>query len=508
MKVLLITFPSYNPGGASGSEDTKFNLSLPILKKFAEQTPLIKSECDIDYMVLPHDTDEEILMETIYRKSPDVLGFSVFVWNLMKSLNIAQKTKCVLPHVNILFGGPEADDAERILSQNPVVDTIINGDGERAFTDFLLNRLTGSPDLRTIQGLSFRNGNELIINSHRNEIDDLDSIPSVFDEDLCFDSPVVYYETARGCRCGCIYCREGAPKKRTYSIERIKRDLKFILSKPLIKTLNFIDTVLDDDLDRLKEILGIIAEYNVHGISCGGYFYFSNADDELFDLLLKANFKFARTGVESNNSDILTVIGRGKNNVSRIDTAIPYKNRISLTPYIITFLPDDTPASFRETLRSCFGRGYFFLDFHCTRLRIYPGTKLYETAANYGYVFDHDPPHFVYSNKTFSYNDFVEVRKLVANIVVLCSIFGENDSKELNKLGFNLFETAENIHLAMPHWEKCLRRMSEDVITEVCFSENAFEILENYVKQTVKNESASAKIITVLGKKRKKRGGI
>ena len=74
MKVLLLTFRSCFPGDERGSDDSKLNLSLPILKAFAEKSPDVSSKCEIEFQVWPLDANEEMLMEYIYRRAPDVLG--------------------------------------------------------------------------------------------------------------------------------------------------------------------------------------------------------------------------------------------------------------------------------------------------------------------------------------------------------------------------------------------------------------------------------------------------
>ena len=505
LNVLLLAFRSFFLHDRWGGEDSKFNLPLPILKAYAEESDEIRSACEIEYQVHPLDAEEELLMETIYRLNPDVIGFSVFVWNLEKSVQTARKVKYVRPDVKVIFGGPEVDDAQYLLERYSCIDFIALGEGEQTFREFLLWFLEGKPPVEEIRGLAYRREGEIVLNPPRQDIQDLSIVPSVFSPDHISGNSVVYYETARGCRCGCRYCREGVPRKRYYPLDRVEKDMSIILAQPGIKVLNFIDTVLDDDAERAKEIFRIVARHNRDGIACGGYFYFMNADDEFFDLMLKANFRFARTGVESTDPTVLKEVGRTPSNVSNINAALPCRRQIQLTPYIILFLPKDTPETFRQTVKDCYDLGYFFLDFHCTRLRIYPGTDLYRHADKYGYVFDREPPHFVYSTNTFSYADFIRARHLVANLMILCRIFCEEDASVLNSFGFDLFQAAQEIHKTLPEWTQCYRHTSEDVITEIDFNEAAYTLLGNYAAMVVKDKKAVQEIQSMIAKRQNSR---
>ena len=49
---------------------------------------------------------EEILQE-IFRKKPDMVGFSCYIWNIEYVLDVAENLKKILPEVKIVFGGPE-----------------------------------------------------------------------------------------------------------------------------------------------------------------------------------------------------------------------------------------------------------------------------------------------------------------------------------------------------------------------------------------------------------------
>ena len=68
--------------------------------------------------------------------------------------------KRALPNVNIILGGPEVSyDAEKIISENPLIDYIICGEGETSFPALIKHIIFGS---NLTDGVYFDNGNRVV----------------------------------------------------------------------------------------------------------------------------------------------------------------------------------------------------------------------------------------------------------------------------------------------------------------------------------------------------------
>ena len=89
---------------------------------------------------LPNSCDLEFLTP-LYKRLPvadavahfidaDVVGFSLYVWNVELSLRIAHELRARNPDVFIICGGPHVPDAaEAFLRAKPAVDLVIHGEG-------------------------------------------------------------------------------------------------------------------------------------------------------------------------------------------------------------------------------------------------------------------------------------------------------------------------------------------------------------------------------------------
>ena len=66
------------------------------------------AEIQIDFgeYTINHQMDQ--ILQDIYRRKPDVVGFSCYIWNIVYVKELIHDLKKVLPQVRIWLGGPEA----------------------------------------------------------------------------------------------------------------------------------------------------------------------------------------------------------------------------------------------------------------------------------------------------------------------------------------------------------------------------------------------------------------
>ena len=80
---------------------------------------------------------DEILAD-LYRRKPDVLAFSCYIWNWDLIRRILEEVPKVLPGVPVWLGGPEVSfDAQEILTKFSGLTGIMIGEGEETFKELL-----------------------------------------------------------------------------------------------------------------------------------------------------------------------------------------------------------------------------------------------------------------------------------------------------------------------------------------------------------------------------------
>ena len=80
---------------------------------------------------------EEILGD-LYRKRPEVIGFSCYIWNISLIKELLGELPKVLPDTELWLGGPEVSyDALGLLEEFPMLKGIMVGEGEETFKELL-----------------------------------------------------------------------------------------------------------------------------------------------------------------------------------------------------------------------------------------------------------------------------------------------------------------------------------------------------------------------------------
>jgi len=98
------------------------------------------------------------IVRGIMEHEPDVVLFSVYIWNRDMVFRVMGDVRKVLPGVILGAGGPEVSwTAEKDLRAHPELDVVVAGEGELAFVE-MVRRLAAGEALAGIPGVFARDG--------------------------------------------------------------------------------------------------------------------------------------------------------------------------------------------------------------------------------------------------------------------------------------------------------------------------------------------------------------
>jgi putative methyltransferase len=216
------------------------------------------------------------LVNEIVERNPDVLGFSLYVWNVGLSLQVAKQVKSKLPNCRILVGGPHITYKEDInyFKDNNFIDAVCKEDGygEVFLNEYLYQLEQPTLDLSEVPYCIYpHNGmwKESFASFYKR---DFKWPVRIYERNKPYidrrikkatkEDKKIYiaYETSRGCPFGCTYCEWGGGinSKVTFKpTELIIEDIDFILgyAKPFF--FSFTDAnfgIIDRDVDIIKHI--------------------------------------------------------------------------------------------------------------------------------------------------------------------------------------------------------------------------------------------------------------
>ena len=178
------------------------NLAVYSLRAYAKA---YKEEISIAEYTINQQTDE-ILMD-LYKRRPDMLCFSCYIWNLTYVENVIREIKKLLPDLPIWVGGPEVSyDAREVLRRLPEVTGVMMGEGEETFLELLEHYHQEGKDLSEISGIAYRDEGGQIQENPWRPVIDLSTVPFVYEDMSDFEHKIIYYESSRGCPFSCSYC--------------------------------------------------------------------------------------------------------------------------------------------------------------------------------------------------------------------------------------------------------------------------------------------------------------
>ena len=318
-------------------------------KKIADEYEL----CDIFFL---RNSIDEIIGNIV---SPDVIGFSTYIWNFEFNKAAAKKIKSLYPNCTVIFGGHHVSPGGSLLEQCPYIDYLIHGEGEESF-----RRLLAGDPPSDIPGVSYRADKGVITNEASVCNDEYIDYPSpylggYFDKILSQNPDTDFMaliETTRGCPNSCSYCDWSNMKSRIrkFPLQRVLDEIRWI-SEHHILGLGSADSNFGL-LERDEVITDFIIEMNQKNKYPIGYqtSYAKNSNDRIFRIGQSLESHGMSKGItlsfQSMSETVLKNIGRHNIPISHYSELIKMYNEAGIATYteLILGLPGETYESFAD----------------------------------------------------------------------------------------------------------------------------------------------------------------
>jgi len=428
-KVILVGL--YLPGiYPPGKDDVVAGLlSVSLLKGVAEADPDIASRYDLEIFDIPTTTDPSQIATRICELNPDVVAYSVYMWNyaqVVDSLDLVRETQ---PNVKVIFGGPLVSyTPKEMLMETPNADIIVCGSGEGRFRQLLRGDFSVD-HLRQIPRIAFWDENRSVEITGGEVHEDLSQIPFPYQNKVVdLDDGrkhTVFLETYRGCPFECGYCIWGEPDKSLYKfpMDRILREIEVIYNNPNVEAVLFTDACLFYTRERAEQIIDKIATCSRgNEIPAVLTLDILVINEEMIKSLNKISVFHGQLhfGLQSTNPEALKLLKR-KSGAELFKRKIEMIRRVDSNAKIsfdlIYGLPGDNYQTFRESVNFAMslhpGKLYF------SPLLLLPGTPFWDKKLEYGFDLDLKPPYMVRSNNDYSAEDMEKTFRLVLWILTI-----------------------------------------------------------------------------------------
>ena len=423
------------------------------LRAFA-RTKIPGADIEIGEYTINHQMD--LILQDIYRRKPDFIGFSCYIWNISYIMEIVRDVKKVLPEAEVWLGGPEVSyDAKKVLTREPDVRGIMRGEGELTFTElvraYLQREKTSVPDgytgesfrgqakektsgcaentrmpeagegenahsdrleLSHIPGITYRTESGEIGEHGPQRLLSLDEIPFYYDDMAGFENRIVYYESSRGCPFSCSYCLSSIDKTvRFRSLDLVLPELQFFLDHK-VPQVKFVDRTFNCKREHTLGIWRYLVEHD-NGIT---NFHFEVSadifDEEELELIgkMRPGLIQLEIGVQSTNPDTIREIHRHMDLVKlkrAVDRVYDYRNTHQHLD-LIAGLPYENYESFMRSFDDVYRMRPDQLQMGF--LTVLKGSYMEEQVAAYDLKYRGIPPYEVLSTKWLPYSDVIRLK--------------------------------------------------------------------------------------------------
>lgn len=411
----------------------------------------------------------ELILEDIYRRKPDMVGISCYIWNIAYVLDLVRDIHKVLPETDIWLGGPEVSyDAPQLLVREPEVFGVMKGEGEEMFAGLLecyrtlgctVQRLEqmqslsrnrrGKVESETtadsgripeqrkcpesagalempgdarvtefwyrmsqVAGLTYHGADGKLCDQPVRPVMDMSRIPFLYPSLRGFENRIVYYESSRGCPFSCSYCLSSIDKSvRFRDLKLVLPELDFFLEKK-VPQVKFVDRTFNAKKSHAMAIWKHILEHD-NGVT---NFHFEITadllDEEELDLIsrMRPGLIQLEIGVQSTNPDTIKAIRR-KMDLDRLRYVVERINagkNVHQHLDLIAGLPFEDYDSFGRSFNDVYSMEpeQFQLGF----LKVLKGSYMHEKVPDYDLQYRGKAPYEVLSTKWLPYSDVLRLK--------------------------------------------------------------------------------------------------
>lgn len=451
--------------------------------KYAQQTEIA------EYTI--NQPMDDILSD-IYKKRPDVLCLSCYLWNILYVEQLITEISKVLPGTQIWLGGPEVSyNAVSVMKKYPQVTGVMCGEGEETFLELMEHWMGEGKDLSMIRGIVYRKEENCIQNEVR-PVMDLSKVPFVYDHIEDFQNKIIYYESSRGCPFSCSYCLSSIDKcLRFRNLELVKKELQFFIDHE-VPQVKFVDRTFNCKHSHSMAIWTYLKEHDRGKTN----FHFEVAADllneEELNLIasLRPGLIQLEIGIQSTNLETITEIRRKMNfeEVKRIVKWIQKTGNVHQHLDLIAGLPYENYERFAQSFRDVYALHPEQLQLGF--LKVLKGSYMHEKTRDYELLYQDRPPFEVLSTRWLSYDDVIRL-KGVEEMVEVYYNSGQfvNTLRLLEEEFTDTFVLYEN--LSRYYEENGLHMMNHSRITR-------YEVLFAFIKEHVEKDVENYRQMLIL----------
>jgi len=404
----------------------------------------MQDDCVIEEFTL--ESRAEDIVEILLEHQPKVIGFGVYIWNVVQTEQVIALLKAVAPHVIIVLGGPEVSYENEAQPIVELSDFVITGWGEVSFRALV----------RDILSASVSNSSKVI----RGEQPKLDQLVMPYElyTDADIKNRVLYVEASRGCPFKCEFCLSALDKTAwPFDLDEFLRHMDALYQRGA-RHFKFVDRTFNLKIKNSLKILAFFLERLDDQL----FLHFEVVPDHLPTALQEMITRFPagslqfEIGIQTFNPDVQARISRRQDNAQAKTnlTWVREHTHAYIHADLIFGLPGETIESFAQSFNQLYALQPH--EIQVGILKRLKGSPIIRHTEAHQLVFNPNPPFSIVGSDTVGYKAVQEINRfarywdLIGNSgrfrSTLSLLMGETPFQRFSMLSIALFENTGQTH--------------------------------------------------------------
>lgn len=340
------------------------------------------------------------IVEALLARKPRIIGFGVYIWNITETAAVIAALKRLRPELIVVLGGPEVSYETERQAIVAAADYVITGEADLAFAQLCGTLLRGERPAPTIIPA---------------ELPDFERLASPYEfyteQDIAHR--VIYVEASRGCPFHCEFCLSSLDiPVRQAPWPAFREALEKLLERG-VRQFKFVDRTFNLNAKVSQSILQFCLDHYVPG----RFFHFEMIPDRLPESLREILERFPpgalqfEMGIQSFNPEVCQRISRRQDIQKLADNFHFLRTRtgVHIHADLIVGLPGDTVASFAAGFDRLVALGP--QEIQVGLLKRLRGTPIARHDAEWGMVYNPNPPYDILQNKLIDFSTMQRLRR-------------------------------------------------------------------------------------------------
>jgi radical SAM superfamily enzyme YgiQ (UPF0313 family) len=285
------------------------------------------------------------IVEQILKSEPEIVGFGVYIWNIVETTNVVNLLKVIAPDIKIILGGPEVSYETQ---QQPIVqcaDFVLTGAADLSFYQLCKDILNNTPP------------DKKVVHSKPVALNDI-ALPYQYYTDEDLKNRLLYVEASRGCPFKCEFCLSSLDKASTpFDLELFLKQMEILYQRGA-RNFKFIDRTFNLNIQTTMQIMQVFLDRMTDDL----YLHFEVVPDhlprKLKDLLTKfpeGSLQF-EIGIQTFNIEVQANISRKQNNAKSKDNLLWLRDNTQAHIHadLIFGLPGETFDTFKDSFNQLY----------------------------------------------------------------------------------------------------------------------------------------------------------